>query len=83
MKTQGGAHGRGDQPLSPADIAKARDFARCMREKGISDWPDPNSNGYFVLPPRLGPPNGKRLFKQQMVACRSFEPAGGVHMVLQ
>ncbi|MEV5571957.1 hypothetical protein AB0L06_18065 [Spirillospora sp. NPDC052269] len=83
MKRQGGATGSTNQPLPAGEIVKARDFAKCMREKGVTDWPDPNANGYFVLPPRLGPPNGKRLFKQQMVACKPYEPTGGAHMVLQ
>jgi hypothetical protein len=83
MKQQGGANGdSNDQALAPAEITKARAFAKCMRDKGVADWPDPNANGFFVLPARLGPPNGKQLFKQQMAACKAFEPTGGAHMVL-
>lgn len=33
----------GEQPkLSPADIEKVREYAKCMRENGVPDFPDPD-----------------------------------------
>lgn len=51
------------------DIAKLRDFAKCMREQGLSDWPDPTAEGLFPLPGRYAPPNGSRLVAAPLRAC--------------
>jgi hypothetical protein len=54
---------------SQVDIAKLRDFAKCMREHGLSDWPDPTPEGLFPLPGRYAPPNGSRLIAEPLRAC--------------
>jgi hypothetical protein len=36
-----------------ADMAKLRQFARCMRQHGVPTWPDPQPDGSFRLPPPL------------------------------
>jgi hypothetical protein len=77
-KAGGGGSDR-DRPLSAAEMAKARTYAKCMREHGVSDWPDPNSTGYFVLPPRFGV-NAKRLIAPQATACKKYEPTGGARL---
>src|SRR5262245_20328589 len=33
-----------------AEVANLRRFAQCMREHGITDWPDPDDAGAFHLP---------------------------------
>jgi len=33
------------EPLTPEQIGWARDYAKCMRENGMPDWPDPDVNG--------------------------------------
>jgi hypothetical protein len=38
---------RGGQPTTPADTATLLRFARCMREHGLADFPDPDANGQF------------------------------------
>jgi hypothetical protein len=70
-----------EQPLSAGEMAKARTYANCMRQQGVSDWPDPSSTGYFVLPPRLGPPNGMRRFQPQLNTCKKYEPTGGARVL--
>jgi hypothetical protein len=40
-------------PPGAADMQKLRDFAKCIREHGIPEWPDPKSDGTF---PILGTP---------------------------
>ncbi|GAA4264165.1 hypothetical protein [Dactylosporangium darangshiense] len=36
-------------PPSAADMQKLRDFAKCIREHGIPEWPDPKSDGTFPI----------------------------------
>jgi len=33
--------------LTPEEIEQVRQFARCMRENGAPDWPDPDADGNF------------------------------------
>ncbi|WP_283137572.1 hypothetical protein [Rhizohabitans arisaemae] len=40
--------GAGDR-FSDADVAKLRAFARCIRENGVPEWPDPKSDGSFPI----------------------------------
>ena len=43
----------GNRPLTQAQLDSLLKFARCMRSHGISDWPDPSSDGSFPLDSRL------------------------------
>ena len=52
-------------------------FAGCMREKGLSDWPDPNSEGAFPLNARLLA-LGKRGIITQLLACSHFNLGNGI-----
>ncbi len=54
---------------SQVDIAKLRDFSKCMREHGLSDWPDPTPDGLFPLPGRYAPPNGSKLIAEPLRQC--------------
>lgn len=40
---------KGDQPSGPtaADVPKLREFAKCMRDNGEPNWPDPKPDGSF------------------------------------
>lgn len=78
-KSRGGG-GKGPKQFSAADLAKARSFAKCMREHGLADWPDPDAHGTFVLPTRLQPPNGKRLVVAQERACKQYMPGKGIQV---
>lgn len=40
-------------PVSADEMAKLREHARCMREHGLEDFPDPGEDGKFPLPDRL------------------------------
>jgi hypothetical protein len=63
---------------SHVDIAKLRDFAKCMRDNGLSDWPDPTADGLFALPGRYAPPNGSRLIDAPLRSC----PHAGINIQL-
>ncbi len=58
---------------------KAVKFAECMRNNGVSEFPDPGASGKFTID---GIVNGSSLdpstpaFKQAISACKDLEPAG-------
>jgi hypothetical protein len=52
-------------------------FARCMRDHGIPDFPDPNSDGAFPLNARLQA-LGKQGAAKQLGACSHFNPGKGI-----
>jgi hypothetical protein len=69
--------------MSPAQQAKARaqslKYARCMRAHGISDFPDPDSQGGIALKPSPGgdlDPNNP-LYQAADKACQHYQPGGG------
>jgi hypothetical protein len=66
--------------LSAAEMTKLRSFARCMRQQGLSDWPDPDAKGAFQLPTRLLPPNGPRLAAPYERACKQYMPSNGIQV---
>jgi hypothetical protein len=66
-----------DPPLTPAELHGLVLFAGCMRDKGIADWPDPNSDGAFPLNARLLA-LGKRGTLTQMLACKQHLPGDGI-----
>jgi hypothetical protein len=37
------------RPPTAEDLDKLREFAKCMRENGVPDWPDPKADGSFPL----------------------------------
>jgi hypothetical protein len=52
-------------------------FARCMRDHGIADFPDPNSEGAFALNARLLA-LGKHGADKQLRACSHFNLGKGI-----
>ena len=64
---------------SAANAQQAVRFAECMRNNGVSDFPDPGASGKFTIDAIV---NGSSLdlstpaFKQAMSACKDLEPAG-------
>jgi hypothetical protein len=70
------AHPQRARPsVSPQDLVKLRDYAACMRQQGVSDWPDPGPDGVFKIPSRLGDP---KRFRKQDKACSSKIPPSGI-----
>jgi len=73
------ASARGD---SAPDIQLEIKFAQCMRTHGLSDWPDPDANGDYPLPPDLittskSGPVWNRI-KAGWDACKAFNPSGSI-----
>jgi hypothetical protein len=58
---------------------KALKFAHCMRNDGVSEFPDPDASGELTIDAIA---NGSSLdpntaaFKRALVACKDLEPAG-------
>jgi hypothetical protein len=62
-----------------ANAKKAVKFAECMRNNGVSKFPDPNGSGKLTIDEIA---NGSSLdpstpaFKQAISACKDLEPSG-------
>jgi hypothetical protein len=55
-----------DKAPTTAELRKMVLFSRCMREHGLSDWPDPRTDGTFPLNRRL---LGLRGTRERMWPC--------------
>ncbi len=67
---------------SAPDIQMELRFAACMRQQGLTDWPDPDANGDYPLPPDLittskSGPIWDRI-KAAWDACRAYNPSGSI-----
>jgi hypothetical protein len=69
-----------EKPLSAADMSKMRQFATCMREHGLTTWPDPQPDGSFKLPQTILQ-GGKQAFMTQANACRQYMVGGHLKAV--
>jgi hypothetical protein len=72
----------GEPPkMSAEDIEKARQFAKCMRENGVPNFPDPQPEGGIRI--EGGPDSGidpqSQAFKDARAKCEQYMPrrAGG------
>jgi hypothetical protein len=43
------AQNHSSAPITAADLQKLRQFAKCIREHGIPEWPDPKADGTFPI----------------------------------
>jgi hypothetical protein len=51
-------------------------YAQCMREHGITKFPDPGADGVITIQPGLGLDPNSEKFKAATEACKSQAPAG-------
>jgi hypothetical protein len=67
-------------PVSQAEFQQLVKFAECMRAHGLTNWPDPDPDGSFGLPPSF---YKKAVEEQADNACQHLLPSGGlnVHLV--
>ena len=72
--------GNGDAsraPFSAADLAKARQWAQCIRDHGIADFPDPGADGTVNLAGTSLEHNPKsQPFRTANDACLQYEVPG-------
>jgi hypothetical protein len=64
---------REEAPPTPADMQALLRYARCMREHGVADFPDPDAEGNFRAQAGSTGPNTPR-FQRAMQACRQLDP---------
>ncbi|MFB9831849.1 hypothetical protein [Actinoallomurus acaciae] len=76
-----GCGGSGDSGSSSSGsnanptLEQAVKYAQCMRENGVTNFPDPDKNGRFVIAAG-GPNRNSSQFKKAQQACKSQEPPG-------
>jgi hypothetical protein len=56
-------------------LERAVKYAQCMRENGVTNFPDPDKNGRFMIAAG-GPNQNSSQFKKAKQACKSQEPPG-------
>jgi hypothetical protein len=62
---------------SAEDIEKVRQMAKCMRENGVPNFPDPNPDGGIALDSKLGLDPESPTFQAAQKKCEQFMPQGG------
>jgi len=61
------------------ELEQARTMAKCMRENGIPNFPDPNPDGGMSIDPKkLGAQPGDPVWKKAEAACSQYAPKGHV-----
>jgi hypothetical protein len=69
---------RGEETRPPADMQALLRFARCMREHGVADFPDPDAEGNFRAPSgSTGLSPNSPSFQRAEQACRQLDPNKG------
>jgi hypothetical protein len=63
--------------LDPAQLEQARQMSQCMRDHGITNFPDPDADGRMQLDgEKLGTGPGQPKFDAAEKACAQFRPKG-------
>jgi hypothetical protein len=69
--------GGGTSGKAPAeDIAKVQQAAKCMREHGVTNYPDPDANGNLHIDEKLGINDNDPTVKKAQQECQKFFPTG-------
>jgi hypothetical protein len=65
---------------SAEELQAARDMAKCMRENGIPNFPDPKPDGGLQIDPKkLGAGPGDPTWEKAEKACAKYAPKGAEH----
>jgi hypothetical protein len=68
-----GSAGKGSEPsLSPQQIAATVEFAKCMRNHGITNYPDPDSGGHIPGVRHFGVDPNNPQFQAAVSACEHY-----------
>ena len=69
----------GEPPkLNPEQIEQARKMAKCMRENGLPNFPDPDENGMLRIDgDAVGAGPGDPVFEEAQRKCEQYAPKGG------
>jgi hypothetical protein len=81
----GACGGSAQRPPATPDVAMRIRFAECMRQQGISDFPDPDQQGRFQLPPSLAQggnlkssPRWPQVQEAMDGPCHRYDPSGHI-----
>ncbi|MFF5084374.1 hypothetical protein ACFY36_45635 [Actinoplanes sp. NPDC000266] len=71
----------GERPQPDAEMLElARQMAKCMRENGVPNFPDPQPDGSLQLDgKKLGTGPGDPTFDKAEKACSQYQPDGATH----
>jgi hypothetical protein len=62
-------------PVSSEDLAKLRKMSQCIRDQGIANYPDPETNGAVNLNKSSGISPDDPSFKKALNVCKKYGPA--------
>jgi hypothetical protein len=66
---------RADQEkVTAAQMAQRREFAKCMRENGLPNFPDPDAEGQFTWPDGQAPAKDDQSMLQAEQTCQHYLP---------
>jgi hypothetical protein len=77
QETTGGPFGTGQGPADPRFQEAALKFSKCMREHGVSKFPDPQASGGLLIGPDSGVDPSSPTFKAAQKACEDVLPRAG------
>lgn len=66
-------------PVPQAQFQALVRLAECIRQHGVPNWPDPNPQGQFPLPPPLLNKSDAQV--NAVNACQRYVPSGGLNVV--
>jgi hypothetical protein len=55
-----------------ADMQKLLQFAKCVREHGVPEWPDPDADGKFTISPKLEDEDPQTRIYPAHAACKGY-----------
>jgi hypothetical protein len=71
----------GEKDGKPADLAKARAWAKCVREHGVPSFPDPKIVGNTALVDTTGVPDSEGgPLDKALETCQKQRPSGNITM---
>ncbi len=62
-------------PVPQAQFQQLVRYAECIRQHGVPNWPDPDPDGSFPLPPTLNPKDAAGQAAGN--ACKQYLPSSG------
>jgi hypothetical protein len=60
--------------LDAEQLAKLREFSKCMRANGVPDFPDPDPSGRITMRRYRGLDTEEKAFEEAQEKCRQFQP---------
>jgi len=68
----------GEPPkLDAEQLEQMRKFAKCMRENGVPEFPDPDADGRVKIQRKVGEGADEETFEKAHEKCRQFQPKLG------